>query len=239
MLSRNIQHIRDEFSCTVKEGELLYRLASRATGAIVEIGSWKGYSTIWLASGSICGNKVTVYAVDTFGGDIHNLVSGEGSTYSEFRKNIEEAGLDSVVIPIVTSSAEAARLWSIPVRMLFLDGDHDDIENDFARWYPHLVVGGFIALHDTVQGYNMLPYKVAVRELYKSGNFKDIGRVGCITYARRSASVSRWSRLSNKYALFSRRIYQLFFPCYIGGLQLGEKIIGILGHSRRRSKKAE
>jgi predicted O-methyltransferase YrrM len=36
---------------TPKEGQLLYDLARRAPGrgAIVEIGSWKGKSTIWLA----------------------------------------------------------------------------------------------------------------------------------------------------------------------------------------------
>ncbi len=49
-----------------KEGQLLYDLAKNCTGkgVIVEIGSWKGKSTTWLAHGSKEGNKVRVYAID-------------------------------------------------------------------------------------------------------------------------------------------------------------------------------
>ena len=48
------------------EGECLYHLArsSKTKGVIVEIGSWKGKSTIWLAKGAKAGNKNKVYAVD-------------------------------------------------------------------------------------------------------------------------------------------------------------------------------
>ncbi|WP_455277747.1 hypothetical protein [[Eubacterium] cellulosolvens] len=44
---------------TDKEGELLYKLAKQCTGkgVIVEIGSWKGKSTIWLGMGSKNGKK--------------------------------------------------------------------------------------------------------------------------------------------------------------------------------------
>src|SRR5204862_2126445 len=51
---------------TPKEGRLLYELARGCTGrgVIVEIGSWKGKSTIWLASGSRRGPGVFVYAID-------------------------------------------------------------------------------------------------------------------------------------------------------------------------------
>jgi hypothetical protein len=45
---------------TDKEGELLYNLAKNCTGkgVIVEIGSWKGKSTIWLGKGSKAGKKL-------------------------------------------------------------------------------------------------------------------------------------------------------------------------------------
>jgi predicted O-methyltransferase YrrM len=49
-----------------REGELLYDLAKNCTGkgVIVEIGSWKGKSTIWLGKGSKRGKKVLIYAID-------------------------------------------------------------------------------------------------------------------------------------------------------------------------------
>jgi len=48
------------------EGKLLYRLAKRCTGrgVIVEIGSWKGKSTIWLASGSRAASRSKVHSID-------------------------------------------------------------------------------------------------------------------------------------------------------------------------------
>lgn len=48
------------------EGALLYSLARKcnANGVIVEIGSWKGKSTIFIAKGSEAGQRVRVYAID-------------------------------------------------------------------------------------------------------------------------------------------------------------------------------
>jgi len=49
-----------------KEGEFLYSTAKKCLGkgAIVEIGCWKGKSTVYLASGSKAGNNIKVYAID-------------------------------------------------------------------------------------------------------------------------------------------------------------------------------
>src|SRR5436305_15309889 len=51
---------------TDEEGEALYDLARACTGRgmIVEIGSWKGKSTICLGLGSRAGASVPAYAVD-------------------------------------------------------------------------------------------------------------------------------------------------------------------------------
>ena len=50
-----------------EEGEFLYNIAKDCKGrkgAIVEIGSWKGRSTICLGKGSKAGNKIKIYAID-------------------------------------------------------------------------------------------------------------------------------------------------------------------------------
>ena len=51
---------------TPNEGRYLYKLAqlNHGKGAIVEIGIWKGKSTIWLAFGSMGAGGDKVYAID-------------------------------------------------------------------------------------------------------------------------------------------------------------------------------
>lgn len=81
------------------EGEYLYHLAqlNPAKGVIVEIGSWKGKSTICLALGSMAVSGEKVYAVDP-----HKPLAEEGyteDTEAQFRENIRNAGVESHVVP--------------------------------------------------------------------------------------------------------------------------------------------
>ena len=225
-LSKELADIRDTFSCTIKEGETLYKLAMKSKEAIVEIGSWKGYSTIWLAKGSKAGNNVRIYAIDTFDGDIHNFVTGEGETYKTFVKNAIDKGVEDIIVAKVMKSEAAEKSINFSIGLLWIDGDHEDVEKDFARWYPHVVVGGTIALHDTVYGYDMKPYKVAVKELYKSGKFADVKRVGCITHGRKVSQLSVGKKIGNKLSLYSRYIYQFYISYYTKCLIFGAKCLG-------------
>lgn len=219
-----ISDIKDTFSVSIKEGKLLFRLAKESKEAIVEIGSWKGYSTTWLAAGSKAGNRAVVYAVDTFGGDIHKFVSGEGSTYEAFIRNITTKNVDDIITPMVMTSEDAEKSWEgTRIGLLFIDGDHDDIEADFGRWYPHLGYGGIIALHDTVAWPSMLPYRIAIREIYTSGKFTGIRRTGSITYARKVIRLHRGDRIRNRIALCTRYVYQAFIPYYTRLLVLADK----------------
>ncbi len=225
MLKTKIEQLRDNFSCTVKEGKLLYKLANKSQGAIVEIGSWKGFSTIWLAKGSLSGTKWHVYAIDTFAGDVKHFVNGEGNTYQSFMINITEAGVKNVVISKVMTSEKAEKEWGqIQAGIIFIDGDHDDVDNDFTRWNKHLTIGGYMVLHDTIYWHDMKPFKVAVKELYK-GNFADVKRVGCITYGRKVEHLNNYQKFTNMLSLYRRYIFQYIHPYYIKCLELAERII--------------
>ena len=151
----------EKFACRVdgwllkKEGELLYDLAKKCSGrgAIVEVGSWKGKSTIWLAFGSKDGAKARVYAIDPHtGSQEHRDLYGKLDTFGEFSKNISCAGVSEIVKPLVKTSEEAARSFSEPVELVFIDGAHeyDMVEKDFQLWFPRLVEGGVMAFHDTI-----------------------------------------------------------------------------------------
>lgn len=143
------------------EGFALHLLAAEGpgTGEIVEIGSFMGLSTCWLASGSRSSGRERVTAVDHFKGSPEHqkgqphespVLREEGTTFNRFQGNLREQGLLEHVEPIVDSSAGAARGWSRPVRLVFIDGDHsyDVSKQDFDLWSPHVCPMGLVAFHD-------------------------------------------------------------------------------------------
>jgi predicted O-methyltransferase YrrM len=144
------------------EGYLLYRLArdGEGHGAIVEIGSWMGRSTAWLAAGSKAAGREQVHAVDVFDGGptLKNLdvIRNEGTTYHRFTENLESVGLFDRVEPIVAESSAAAQHWTKgAIRLLFIDGDHryPAVRQDLDLWSPHVAVGGLVVLDDATESY--------------------------------------------------------------------------------------
>jgi hypothetical protein len=243
-IAEEIKHIKDVHSISIPEGELLYKLAQQSTGNIVEIGSWKGYSTIWLAkalkddvikcrqgnnwvaiqppyTGKIFKN---IYAIDPHtGAEIHKKMYGVVDTYNEFLKNIKDAGVDNIVIPVRLKSEDAVKDWSKSIDLLWIDGDHMAADKDFDMWYPFVKEGGIIALHDTTTWEN--PRKVAMM-MYKSGKFKNISRVGSITYAVKTSKVSILDKLDNSDTYYRRCVLQLLLPYRNKVLGKVAKLIG-------------
>lgn len=128
-------------------------------GGIVEIGSFFGKSTCWLAAGTKKAQREKVTAVDHFKGSPEHqagqacaspLLEREGTTYNAFLENIRKFGVEDWVVPMRMSSEEAAAQWSGPIRLLFIDGDHsyEASKKDFETWAPFVVHGGVIAFHD-------------------------------------------------------------------------------------------
>jgi hypothetical protein len=54
------------------------------------------------------------------------------------------------VTTVVAASADAAKEWSGPIRLLFIDGDHsyEASKQDFEMWSPFVVPHGIICFHD-------------------------------------------------------------------------------------------
>jgi predicted O-methyltransferase YrrM len=186
-----IEKIRDSDTdgwLTPGEGTFLYMAAQSCTGNgdIVEIGSWKGLSTTFIAKGSKAGKNVKVYAIDPHtGSPEHKEKYPNIDTYEEFKTNLHDLDVDDIVIPIKATSAEVAADWNKPIELIFIDGAHEykQVKQDFDVWYPYLIEGGMIALHDTT-GWEG-PAKVAKEEIVESGKFYDIRISGSITFGRR------------------------------------------------------
>jgi len=164
-----------------KEASLLYRLArrSKGKGEIVEIGSWKGKSTICLSCGSRDGAGTKVTAIDPHTGSSEH---GDVYTFDEFKENIKKAGVEDMVNPIVKTSEDASVGCDKPVELLWIDGAHEEefVRLDFEKWNPHLIKGGTIAFHDS----SMPGVKVVLEEkLYRGKGFKKIRFVHGATYA--------------------------------------------------------
>jgi len=146
------------------EGFRLFELASEACslGPCLEIGSFCGKSTVYL--GAACKIKGrTLFSIDHhrgseeqqpgqpyFDSDLIDGKSGLIDSLPYFRAVIEKAGLDEVVVPIVTKSRVAARDWATPLGLVFIDGGHSykTVIADYECWSPHVLPGGFLIFHD-------------------------------------------------------------------------------------------
>ena len=185
------------------EALALYRqaLAASTAGPVLEIGSYCGKSTIYL--GLACrANGATVFALDHHRGseehqqgeffhdpDLYDPRDAAMDSFREFRRNIHRAGLDDVVVPVVSSSEVAARQWQTPLAMVFIDGGHslDAALTDYRCWTPHLRRHGVLAIHDIFDD----PFEggQAPRAVYRlalaSGLFEPLARVASLGLLRR------------------------------------------------------
>lgn len=187
---------------TQDEGLLLFSLPKiiPEQGVIIEIGSYKGGATILLAQASIFEGKDKVYTIDPHVRDESITITLGKDNKSElfpldslpfFKKNIEKYEVGSHVVPLVISSAQAAKNWNKSISLLWIDGDHayDMVRRDFLLWEEHLVIGGIIAFHDSKGPDDILhlkgPRKVIKKYLLNSNRFTDIKTVDTITYAKK------------------------------------------------------
>src|SRR5258708_36301569 len=142
---------------TKEEAYILWDQALKVPdlGAIVEIGSWKGKSSIFIAMGIKCLlNETRLYCIDPFTGSDEHQETGPLNTFDKFIINIKKAKIEYYIIPIKGYSTDVVIWHQIPnnIDMLFIDGDHSypGIKSDFNLYFPKLKVGGVMLFHDTI-----------------------------------------------------------------------------------------
>lgn len=120
--------------------------------AIVEVGSYRGRSTVALGLGARRGGGATVYAVDPHA----PFVGARGGRFgpedrAAFYANVVRANVGDRIALVGLTSATVARAWTrADVGLLFLDGDHryESVRADFEAWAPHLSEGAIVAFDD-------------------------------------------------------------------------------------------
>jgi predicted O-methyltransferase YrrM len=150
---------------TEPEGLALQELArAPGDGEVVEIGSYMGRSTAFLAQGLKERGSGVVHAVDHFRGSPEMYPGGANpqpgfqnaghSTYPEFEQHLRKCGLREYVQAHVGQSMTVADGWKnaikAPIRLLFIDGEHsyDAIAADCDAWGRFLKPGGTVCFHD-------------------------------------------------------------------------------------------
>ena len=180
------------------EGRYLYILAKRCGGNIVEIGSWEGMSTVYLALGCKAGGGGRVFAIDPHRGtfDFHE-VYGVEDTEPILRENIKRAGVDDIVTPLVVKSEEAAKGWTEPVSLLWIDGAHEyeSVTKDILLWEPYLEEGGIIAFHDALHSLCPGVRKAVYKYIFQSNKFSNVHFCESIVCATKVTRLSTRDRL--------------------------------------------
>jgi predicted O-methyltransferase YrrM len=118
---------------------------------VVEIGSWKGRSTIAIAGGLRAAGRGRVFAIDPHHGSAKHQGGVQVDTFHEFVENVAARGLHDHVAPMrETSHAGRARFADRSVHMLFVDGlhDHASVRTDIDDWRSALAAGAEVAFHD-------------------------------------------------------------------------------------------
>lgn len=119
------------------EGTILTALASKCeTGCIVNIGCFKGKSLHFILAGN---PKVKVIGIDI---DLK-------PECDVLKHNVRLIQMDSGRVP--------SNVVTDPVELLFIDGDHsfDGLRRDIECWYPRVMSGGVIIIHDFFKMVNL------------------------------------------------------------------------------------
>jgi predicted O-methyltransferase YrrM len=187
------------------EGRRLFDLACEASlsGPCLEIGSYCGKSAVYI--GAACKRfENTLFSIDHHQGseehqpgelyfdpDLFDPFHFRVDTLRYFRKTLLAADLEHTVIPLVTSSTTAARHWSTPLSLVFIDGGHahDAVLNDYLSWNRHLLPGGFLVFHDVFS--DPADGGQAPNEVYQcalsSGRYQPLPMTGSLGVLRRVA----------------------------------------------------
>jgi hypothetical protein len=138
----------------------------------VEIGSWKGKSSAFMAVELANSNKsIEFYCIDTWEGSVeHKGIDNIDLLYYQFILNMKP--LAKYYKPIRARSLEAASLFrDNSLDFVFIDASHEyeDVKKDIQTWLPKIKKGGVLAGHDYYLGYDYFPgVKKAVNECLSS-----------------------------------------------------------------------
>jgi predicted O-methyltransferase YrrM len=184
----------------------LARLAALAAavpagGRIVEIGSFRGRSTIAIARSAPPG--VEIVAIDPHAGndrgpqEIRGRADAAAEDCKVFVANLDRAGVRDRVSHVRKFSHEALADVDGPVDLLHVDGAHrfGPARDDVRRWGARVVPGGSMLIHDAFSSVGVTAAIAA--ELVLAGGWRYVGRSRSLAEYRREPLTTWRARLAN------------------------------------------
>lgn len=182
------------------------RLAAAAAacppgGQIVEIGSFRGRSTVVLASAA--SRDVTVTAIDPHAGndrgpqEIAGFVAEAAADRSTFESNLDRVGVRHRVRHVASFSDASHDAVEGPIHVLFVDGAHrfGPARDDLRKWGDRVAPGGVVLVHDA---FSSVGVTLAIgRVLWGSGRFRYVGRTRSLAEYRADLAPGLSARLGN------------------------------------------
>ena len=131
------QQYRGDISVPRADGELLRRLVEENdVRYAVEIGTYHGYSGLWLGLGLLqTGGHLTTF----------EIVPGNAA---DAQLRFEHAGLADTITVIVGDAHVEINILQSPIDFLFLDADPYGYIDYLEQLLPKLIVGGLIVTHN-------------------------------------------------------------------------------------------
>ena len=130
------------------DGEFL-RLMVHATAAqkVLEVGTYRGYSGIWLGLGlEQTGGRLITIDIDP-------------ARVRESRGNFQRAGLAERITVLEGDAHQVAKTVDGPLDLVFLDAEKGNEVDYFHTIFPKLRPGGFILLHNAISSKKVMqPY---------------------------------------------------------------------------------
>ena len=173
----------------------------RSGDQIVEIGSFRGRSTVVLASAAPEG--VSVIAIDPHAGndrgpqELDGFVEQAQGDHEIFNANLANAGVTDRVHHVRAMSNEAHDQVQGGIAVLYIDGAHRYAPalQDIREWGARVVPGGTMLIHDSFSSVGVTA--AIARELMFGSRFRYVGRARSMTIYRADLGSSIGARLMN------------------------------------------
>jgi len=148
-----VKHINPKSGIGNRHLQEVYRRVLQIEGNVLEIGSFRGRSTVAFAWGVKDRGNDKLFCIDPW--------NAQGVTIENHIDNVKQAGCDDVVVRIqdlswnVLKRRKPEELFLSKLGILFIDGNHKEssVERDL-RWVELVRKGGFVICHDYGPGLN-------------------------------------------------------------------------------------
>ncbi len=184
-------------------------------GSIVEIGSFRGRSTVVLALAA--GECVRVVAIDPHGGgdrgpqEISPDQARGDLDHAAFAANLERAAVAGQVKHVRARSSDALEAVAGEIELLYVDGAHryGPARADIEQWGARVPVGGSMLIHDSFSAIGVT--LAQARVLMPSRAWRYLGRVGSLAqYTREplgpAQRLANFARQAAGLAYFARNL---------------------------------